>query len=139
MTPSDDLQRLVERIEAADVGSRELDGEIFTALGWSPVPNPTNSMGLLNRWQRAGARTSHEGPPMYTKSIDDAVRLVPDGCQWRLDSHYNMAGVFAYPVDPESGPYCVEYAGESSNAALALCAAALRARINQEQSNEKPV
>lgn len=66
--------------------------------------------------------------PDFVGSIDAAATLVPEGCQWRVDTHHNMAGVFEYYTDNEVGASVREYCGEGFSLPLALCAAALRAK-----------
>lgn len=127
------MDELIAQIEAASGPDRELDAQMSAAcrVGAARWEWANNYPEWLAR-PDGRVELEKNGPsfaaPALTGSIDAAMTLVPEECEWRLDSHYNLAGVFAYPVDPESGPYCVEYAGESSTPALALCAAALRAR-----------
>ena len=110
------MKELIERIEGAEGPSRELDAEIALTQGWSELPG--------DNWCGPEGQIA---VPRYTASLDAAMSLVPEGMQWRVDSHHNIAGVFEYPTDPETGPYCVEHEGEGLTPALALCAAALRA------------
>ena len=58
----------------------------------------------------------------YTGSIDAAARLVPEGWGWNLDS-----GGYAVVLDWGNGPK-PRIGGRGATPALALCAAALRAR-----------
>lgn len=134
------LNELIEKIEAAGEGSRELDAGIFSALGWSPVPNPHNAMGLLNRWQREGAMTGHEGPPMYSTSLDAAQRLLPDLLPgqggWRVECHTDLVRKFHADVwvHLHAEPGDRWFKGSSkATAALALCAAALKARAQTQE------
>ena len=122
------MDELIPRIEAASGPDRELDGEIFATLGWSPILNPSHAGGLVGRWGRDGLMTGQDGAPLYTKSLDQAVMLVPDDAQWTFDSHYNIARIAKYYEVDSEGPLCDISEGESATPALALCAAALRAR-----------
>jgi hypothetical protein len=56
--------------------------------------------------------------PMFTASLDAAVTLVPEGCGWMVMSSAAKVGVW-----PSHG----------ATPALALCAAALRARAAMAQ------
>lgn len=111
---------LVERLEAATEGSRELDAEIDLLaldLGW-----------------RAERHT--RGTPNYTTSIDAALSLVPDNWSiwalmiWRGES----STVTAMETEFKPGFGHAHSGGmgrvetKASTPALALCIAALRAR-----------
>lgn len=110
-----DLEALAARVEAAQAADRELDAEIGAAIDF----------GLF--------------PPPFTKSIDAALLLVPEGSHWGLghDDTGPLAGwawVRAKVSDgwqefhspPKMG---FRHAGPfPATPALALCAAALRAR-----------
>lgn len=122
-----DIQSLISRVEAAMGPDRELDEAIFSALGWSPVPNPTNAMGLLGRWQREGAMTGHEGAPRYTAYLDAALRLLPDGHFWALTMRGENRGGFSACCQCDGPLTWID----AATPALALCAAALRSRAQQ--------
>jgi hypothetical protein len=112
---SDRLLELAERLEKATGPDRSLEIDIFAAvMGLDPM------IALGEK-------------PFYTRSLDAAMTLVPEGFVW------GMGG-------PEEGRYwaIVAPTGEASaepigaaTAALALCAAALRAKA-QEQSHDRP-
>ncbi len=69
--------------------------------------------------------------PRYTTSLDAAVTLVPEGFYWSLD--YDCCARVFGPED-KSGNVPVGYSDEADAAtpALALCAAALKARAAME-------
>jgi hypothetical protein len=98
------LLELAERCEQASGPDRELDLDITEAL------------------DLAGRAALSLVP--FTASLNAAMTLVPEGCSWSLHKHnsYSRAGVF---VDDgrDPGHYC-----DAATPALALCAAALRAR-----------
>ena len=98
------MDELIARIEAASGGSRELDWEIHLRDGLDGV----------------GAYGAH---PYYTSSIDAALTLVPDGFDWTL-GHTNGG----LTIHAEVGGRGDEYLRFGATPALALCAAALRAR-----------
>ena len=100
-----DLETLIARLEAATEGSRELDGEIYSAM--------------------SGKATGLNNADDYTTSIDAALTLVPEGYDWdvgRLNGRY-IADV-SRKVS-EEGWLNQHARGPSS--ALALCIAALKA------------
>lgn len=111
-----DLLELAARVEGASGADRELDLAIWAAID----PRAPEVI--------AAGRKPLEWLHCYTSSLDAAMTLVPEGMQWSFDSHYKMAGVSRYWDDPQHGPTCEEYAGEAATPALALTAAALRAR-----------
>jgi hypothetical protein len=123
-----DLASLIERIEQAEGPSVELNHEIAAAVGWRAVPNPTAAGGLVGKWWTPDQRMS-ELPP-FTHSLDAAMTLVPEGALWTLEpdtawvrwiDHDHPAGV----NEAQAG-----YNGREGKAtALALCAAALKARM----------
>ena len=100
---------LVERMEAATKGSRELDYAIGGGVAFgSQVPN-------------------------YTTSVDAALTLVPEGMDWGV-SWSRLHKLETWVKAPmRRGTTCHQgYAPDGDdtarNAALALCIAALRAR-----------
>lgn len=134
------MRDLIERIEAATGPDRELDAEIFRAIG-APAPfqfmNKLIALEYNDQEQAYFARVSDDmhvkySPPAYTASIDAAMTLVPEGVTYvRLE----------ICARGKHGQHCrtslewllgdVEEERESGHgltAPLALCAAALRAR-----------
>lgn len=107
---SDDLLALAARCESEE-SSRELDRALHRV--------------------RVGVFPKEEAPE-YTASLDAAVTLVPEGC-WRhsgsgkLDEDEPLWGCVV--EEPWAPPTAELGSGESNhNEALAICAAALRAR-----------
>lgn len=102
-----DLEALAARVEAAVHPSYVLDQDIADAVGYPPR-----------------ARL-----PSYTASIDAAVTLVPSGYDWCVFAD-GFAGV---------GPRVADEVPDASKCgatpALALCAAALRARATTTETD----
>ena len=128
-----DLLALAERCEAATGPDRELTAEIQVLLFEKPDYRFPDQ--VLNRkpssWNEAAGRFRHDGfggsrPwPDYTASVDAALTLVPDGLrQFGTDT----VGPFAALGWP------VKHFARAKSEALALCAAALRARVAQESN-----
>jgi hypothetical protein len=120
MTDPATLLALAERCEQAAWPDRELDAEI----AWMLTAQDRKRLGppdLRREIWHAGLPTPAWVPfenvssfhPHYTASLDAAVTLVPDGCGWMVMSSAAKVGVW-----PSHG----------ATPALALCAAALRAR-----------
>jgi hypothetical protein len=119
---NESLIALAERCEKATGPDRELDAEIARAIGWtnvSPVGHghvghcPNHFFGSV---------------PLHTASLDAAMTLVPEGEQWNVASypwaeHTHKAAAW---VGNKRGPVI-----GAATPALALCAAALRARAAQ--------
>lgn len=130
--PDDVIERmvtLVDRIEAATGPDREVDAAIAAAL----------RIGTEHAWAwnfpawegRADGRVYLEqgGPsfaaPAYTASIDAAMTLVPKDVRWTICNYRSPRTVA-----------CVNNfdQGSAITPALAICAAALRARLNHSST-----
>lgn len=157
--PADDAVPLsaavIEKLEQASVGSRELDAEIAAAIGDMNDPTfcvdhylvpPTYEVDP-GRYggPYVGARVTVKGhsrivcsrePRPYTTSLDAALTLVPKGVWWSL---FQFAGTVgsggdAYMAEVVLGGYKADAHlglkvwGNSLAPAVALCIAALRAR-----------
>jgi hypothetical protein len=131
-----DLLELAARVEAADGPSQDLNLAIWRAVN----PNgyaiwEGQQRGLLNKqWDEERrqvtlkARARVEAKP-FTTSLDAAMQLVPEGCHYTIEpdaawvrwlDHVEITGV------RESQAVLLRRDGKCT--ALALCAAALRAR-----------
>lgn len=151
MTP---IEQLIAKLEAASEGSRELDGEIAIALGWSlwrskhgywnfdgPDKEHHSTFGdpqELRFDPDTGKRNAgYDVPPLacladradvaaYTTSFDAAVTLVQKGWRWYGGQQSpNRRGAFASVTrNIDSTTLRVE---DVSTPVLALCIAALKA------------
>lgn len=120
------LTSLIERIEAATEGSRELDIAICQATdtnGYRIEHDGTilvsGDMGEGPGWFNIG----YEAPP-YSTSIDSALTLLPEGLEFEFTNLYGVAAV-GMGLNTESPCYARR---EDGNITLALLAAILRAR-----------
>jgi hypothetical protein len=125
MTDPTTLLALADRCEQAAGPDRELDVAIARALDWKPLYRDDYS-----KWwppaavedSRARKRSILHHPtqplPAFTASLDAAVTLVPEGYGWMVMK--NVAKVGRWPK-------------RAATPALALCAAALRARAAMAQ------
>ena len=117
-----DLLALAARVEAAKGPDRALDGDIAVAMGWEVTWVEARRHGG-RYWRRPDCSWTHEDSadiPAYTASLDAAASLVPSGWDWCRDIDL---GVCCYrPEDRILIP------GRAATPALALTAAALRAR-----------
>lgn len=121
------LQELIEKLETADKGSRQLNAEVWCHLAGArfiamSAPDcfkyePSNKPGL--RWGHTLSRKE-----MVTESIDAARTLVPDRWQWVL---YGRTG----DTPATAILACSTEAQLSAHhpvTEIALCIAALKAR-----------
>lgn len=118
---------LIEKLKAATGPCRHLDQDIFDAVTGG-VCGPENS--VFWRPESMSSRL----PIAFTASLDDAVKLIPPGMFWlighgrdRPDEPIGGAQVFM-PGDEE----IPLGEGEAATAALAVCIAALEARLAQD-------
>lgn len=129
---------LSTRVAAASGPSRELDAEIWRAVKQSmhdrvywtaamgkPTPLPPWPEILASGLGIAATRTH---APRYTESLDAAMTLVPDGLYWLVGKGRSRPNEPLYDAQVfDEKRMCKEEQSET-NAALALCAAALKAR-----------
>ncbi len=121
-----DLIELAERCERAEGPDYQLDGDIARAMGWSYRQREGFSHWQWYSQGKTDAPLS-EGeirvcPPAYTTSIDAALSLVPEGWCFEVTNFDTFATVFA---GLGSAP---KASAGGDTPALALCAAALKAR-----------
>ncbi len=125
MTPIADISGLVERVEAASGPDRELDCLIENALGLAKFErDPRVNFGDAD-YTRAPYKH-------YTASLDAAMTLVPEGWGFAVHTADDRART-ARAVCWTEGNRAVRSPktsddGPIATPALALCAAALRAR-----------
>ena len=100
-----EMLALADRCEKASGPDRDLERLIWSAVG-SPAIRPI---------------------PVYTASLDAAMSLVPDGWDCAIYTSDGVAHAGCSPSDPDVRTADTDDA-MSATAALALCAAALRAR-----------
>ena len=136
--------KLSDQVEAATGADRELDAAIGVAIGrFRAEPNKGWPDRLDYIELREGGVQCYPGNgfdqlvPHYTASIDAGLTLVPEGLEWevcaydaardpRFGRFQSRIKLLTYTQDPEElGPQSTMNA---ATPALALCAAALRAR-----------
>lgn len=118
------MKELIEKLEAAEVGSRELDALVFCALnpGWRE-----------GRGIQAGAvirAGSMRTPDLVTASLDAALalaeRVLPNHKGWGIATHQENKFGAVMAHDPFGNSGGVEAYGKTP--ALALCIAILKAK-----------
>ncbi len=132
-------ETLPHRIEAAEGADRALDAEIATAVRYFPnnvgfvwksdlEPN-VPEIGRVTCVTSLGTGGPHYAAPRYTASIDAALTLVPP------DYHTEIRGLNAAwwaMVNPTADGTTGRYTSYAATPALALCAAALRAKESSD-------
>jgi hypothetical protein len=127
-----DTTKLAERIEALEGPCREMDAEIFKAVG-APLPkaafgmdielqpDPNSASGFV---MPVGELQVRYECPQYTASLDAAMTLVPEGWNWLVGTDAGVGFQSALLRHGEEAP--IE--AIAATPALALCAAAIRAQ-----------
>jgi hypothetical protein len=126
------LLTLAERCEQAAGPDRELDAEIALAIGYTREKKGRERIAWWRnpKGQQLGYDGWHNFPPSFTASLDAAVTLVPEGRAWTVGQNLHhwhwQASINA--LNDEGNPTSIGFGGPCGWPALALCAAALRAR-----------
>lgn len=123
---------LIARLEAAEVGSRELDVRMVAACDPSEWGVGDLEIALEDPDRRLN-------PQHYTTSLDAALALaksvLPSETMWNISHLAVIGGKDFYFCDlylPETGPE-IDTSGDGWSPSLAVCAAILRALDAQEQ------
>jgi hypothetical protein len=123
MTDRDTFLSIARWCEAAEGPDRELDAEIMRLF--------TNSVESDDGdWWYGPHDEMPRKVPAFTASIDAALTLVPEGWKWSLHSADDHSVPCAYCVPNMGRLPWPEWVTDilATSPALALCAAALRAR-----------
>jgi hypothetical protein len=122
------LLALAERCEKAGAPDRELDGAIFEAVNGASAYRETTPYTM----NALPVRKLIPGIPDFTASIDAAMTLVPDG--WTVDLRIFAADKANCSIQrwvDHKQQFFMDWTGDKHTVrppALAICAAALRAR-----------
>ena len=114
-----DNQKLSARVEALEGPCRECDCLIENTLGLAKFERDPRVI-------YGAAYYTRVEPKPYTASLAAAMSLVPEGLRWCVDTCDGVPRSFVEPPHPYEGqPY---WGNHVTTPALALCAAALKAR-----------
>lgn len=117
-----DLAALIERLEKAEAGSRELDAEIGAWLeanaGDDHGPGSNYHQSRQKTWMGVKGWEWRR----WSTSIDAALTLVPDGRKWTVGCRLGPQGGYVTTLSE------MKQCWYGATPALALCIAALRAR-----------
>jgi hypothetical protein len=127
------MLELAERCEAATVPDRELGFKILLACGWRRT-NVGHFHGPLYYWSDGGGKRSYSEDrlPCPTALLDAAMTLVPEGMDWRVDTMTGLPGAIVCAPNAWLSTKTAPMLQHGATPALALCAAALRARAALE-------
>lgn len=131
------LKSLIERVEAASGPDRELDTEVFRAIG-APVPFQWfNKVAALSYDEKQKCWIAPIGdmqlryePPHYTASLDAVMALMPEGHTYDIGD-CNEDNLPWACVTRMSGD-CPDYAATGATVVLAWISAILQARLAME-------
>ena len=113
-----DLLALAERVEALSGPDRDVNEQVLVAAGWF----------VKDRWLHDPQGNRSYNTPDVTASLDAAMALVPGG--WALDClKEGEVGRWYVNLRPRDWVSEWQYSRGAANPALALTAAALRARL----------
>ena len=133
------MDDLIKRIEAAAAPSFELDAEIAVASGQFVRERRGRDRQdwfypVGQAWGRRNSSpycSSHDRLPRYTASIDAALTLVPEGCEWIVEAYTSNSVKAAHVRASAWVSGAPRYF--AATPALALCAAALKAHIERNE------
>ncbi|CAM2954927.1 hypothetical protein BDI01nite_22460 [Brevundimonas diminuta] len=125
-----DLSALIARLEAAEVGSRELDGAICAALGEQPewaTKNHAPTQPQLWTDGKPGLHAREWLCPRYTTSLDTGLALAErlPGWVWNMGNDTRCWAHLWNDLPTYDGNPSM---GRAATPALALCIAILRAK-----------
>ncbi len=117
------MEDLIKSLEQAEQGSEALDKSIARHLGFR-IAATTGGPHIM----RQNDDVASWDLPRYSRSLDAALTLVPEGLCWEVQTGPKIGGAACV------GTNCGPMDGVGANGALALCIAALRARQAMEDS-----
>ncbi len=135
------MSDLIERLEQASEGSRELDSEIRKHLVADELMKGREGAEVraeMGHWDEGYDDTNI---PDYTTSIDAALTLWPDGYTYTLGApDWSGMGEDNLPTAPAWANCFKGHNGDwhlasAATPALALCVAALKAHVHQRATH----
>ena len=127
---------IANKIEKNPVASRDLDLEILQSISgkpWDWHPNACQPQTVVT-WPEYGEGAI--GNPMlslekFTSSFDDAMTLIPESCQWTIET--DSAWIRFMGRKDVREVQCVFYGKDGDATILAVVGAALKARAALKQ------
>ena len=118
------MKDIIERLEEAEIGDREIDVAIAQAIGWQYVRNC--DVGSPHLWGWHGmSPDGRTGPiPAYSTSIDAALalveRMLPDANCWGFDKVPKDVTAYVSRINVNEGHWYFEGVHKSAQVALLL-------------------
>ena len=124
------MSDILQKLQSATEGSRDLDCEIAWLTGWD-APGSVGQMWRDNypslKVRGPVSRSANNyGVPHFSTNLQDAVSLVSEGHFWAINSGPNGPYVSIWSED---GP---RHWGDSQTAPLAFCIAIIKAHESKE-------
>jgi len=131
------MTTLIEQLETAREGSRELDAEIARVLGYEAFDRSAQSFG--DTWCMKDGDAIRD-LPRWSSNLQDTVDLVPEGWAWELSHDRNPAAkppwstwegsafIWEANHDPNNPRTPSGGCKRAATPQLALCAAIVRAK-----------
>lgn len=126
-------EEVIAKLQAATQGSRDLDADIYEALGVAVIRHRIPRTGITWRWRGSDLGARWQAMRYLTTSLDDALSLAPaDMAWWQVgkimaeDSparHFGHGKPYRALVSRDWGGPGIP--GHAHTAPLALCIAAL--------------
>ena len=130
-SPAEVMMELAERCEKAMGPDRKIDAAICRLIDLPRCEEPDCLPDVFERIigrVESGDWDQDPDVAFYTASLDAAMTLVPEGWYWQVgQGNHAWAAVYENPIPPATRVDPI-----AATPALALCAAALRARATQE-------
>ena len=123
------VQFLFDRIEKAIGSDRALDADIARAIGIKLTPvqySKRDPWGKSDVWEMVNDTSALR----YSASVDDAMTLIPQGCDANFAIRHNEASQHAQVLHRKDGN--IKY-GSGNTLPLAICSAALLAQEGLNQ------
>ncbi len=139
-----DISDMIEKLEAATYGSRELSDTLALAIGWKQTTHGDNTRGYFVprylTWTSPDGTQQPPGdwwPPSFTQSLDAALTLVPQNCMKYGIEVYASTGRYKNGCDFPAGQHSNwVQVREAATPALAVCIASLKERAKSQKDKQ---
>lgn len=138
------LEELIAALEKSTGPDRELDTQIWLLFTDGATRRTTHVKSATNQWAPYDIDETRDETgkliivPAYTASIDAAVtliaRVLPNANCWGIDKDERGVEAHVQRNGVATGHWA-QFAEHPTSPAIALCIAALRAKLSQENDN----
>lgn len=120
------IERVLVAIEDGAHASRELDADVFTALGWRVTRHAADDR---HAWTALSPLSRTPLPlPRATKRLDCARTVLPHGWDWSAGERQGAGQAWCHNRRREGDPLLASFEGCAATPALALVKVALFAQ-----------